>query len=210
MERRADIMRATGTESATSRQVSQNSRKDGDHDGDEPADGHAGRRCPRPRLDRRWQKALPRPEPRWQKALPRQKFLAKGATESRTRIFSASGGDSPPAAPAAGRPIRECRRQHHIATITTATVWRRWGAPPLAMLFAEFETAALPAAALRIASLRTSAELRCRDCRHHHLQKPHMAALQAGGCDLAKVAHTFYLRDATPYTRCAAPRRAGI
>ena len=146
--------------------------------------------------------------------------LAKGATEPKVSgkrryresnsDFFASGGESPQTAPAAGKPIRECRRQHHIATITTATVWRRWGAPPLAMLFAEFETAALPAAALRTASLRTSAELRCRDCRHHHLQKPHMAALQAGGCDLAKVAHTFYLRDATPYTRCAAPRRAGI
>ena len=64
---------------------SQNSRKDGDHNGDEPDDGHAGRRCPRPRLERRLQKALPRPEPRWQKALPRPIFLAKGATESRTR-----------------------------------------------------------------------------------------------------------------------------
>ena len=60
---------------------SQNSRKDGDHNGDEPDDGHAGRRCPRPRLERRLQKALPRPEPVgkrryrdqffWQKALPR-------------------------------------------------------------------------------------------------------------------------------------------
>ena len=85
MERRADIMRVTGTIERNLAARSQNSRKDGDHDGDEPDDGHAGRRCPRPRLERRWQKALPRPEPRWQKALPRQKFLAKGATESRTR-----------------------------------------------------------------------------------------------------------------------------
>ena len=73
--------------------------------------------------------------------------LAKGATEPKVSgkrryresnsDFFASGGESPQTAPAAGKPIRECRRQHHIATITTATVWRRWGAPPLAMLFAD-------------------------------------------------------------------------
>ena len=156
---------------------SQNSRKDGDHNGDEPDDGQAGRRCPRPRLDRRLQKALPRPEPVGKRRY-RDLFLAKGATESRTRIFSPPAGSPLRAAPAARRPIRECRRQHHIATITTATAWRRWGAPPLekAMFFAEFETAAQPPPYPQPPSLRTSAELRRRDCRHHHLQAAHSRA----------------------------------
>lgn len=90
----------------------------------------------------------------WQKALPRP-FLAKGATESRTRIFSPPAGSPLRAAPAARRPIRECRRQHHIATITTAMAWRRWGAPPLdmAMFFAEFHRDSGTAAALPTATL---------------------------------------------------------
>ena len=79
------------------RNLPRNSGKDGDHAADDEAEGHAqvedaDEHDLRP--GGKTQDSCQKPRPGWQKALPRVE-LGK---------FFASGGESPPAAPAAGRP----------------------------------------------------------------------------------------------------------